>query len=282
MPSTLVVNPRLFVDLQIELLRRWLPLAPQGVKLAHLNAVLDVGCGLHQWGKDVFRAMMEQAGRDLIEGVRIDGIEHDEVVVTQANSGIRAGRGNVQVFLADMYDLPEILHQSYDLVHARFLSPYVPPSNWPTVLDQLVQAARPGGWVVWIEPELPAPMPAVPAWDQWLSWSEQAVQRLGGSPTISQQMEDVFRCAGTWEHIESNVTTIRLGFSSRVQGRIGDEQMRKLHRQLSALHPLLLAAKVASVQQLDETLSQVLEAFAWRQLQSTWTWHTVYGRKKSL
>ena len=148
------------------------------------------------------------------------------------------------------------------------------------MLDQLVQAARPRGWVLWIEPELPAPLPSVPAWDQWLAWIKQAVRCLGGSPTISQQMEAIFRRVGNWEQVERNVTTIRLGFSSRVQGRVGDEQMRKLHRHLSALHPVLLAAGVASVQQLDETLAQVLEAFAWRQLQSTWAWHTVCGRKK--
>src|SRR5581483_2102271 len=109
------------------------------VSLARLGTVLDVGCGLHQWGKDLFSAITEQAGKDLAKEVRIDGIERDEAVVAQANGQIRAGRGNIQVYQADMYYLPEMLHQRYDLVQARFLSPYVSPSDWPILLDQLIQ-----------------------------------------------------------------------------------------------------------------------------------------------
>jgi hypothetical protein len=45
-----ILNPRLFTLLQTEMLRSHLPLLPDGINASRLNKILDVGCGLHQWG----------------------------------------------------------------------------------------------------------------------------------------------------------------------------------------------------------------------------------------
>jgi ubiquinone/menaquinone biosynthesis C-methylase UbiE len=276
------LNPFIFPILQSELLRPWLPLVPQGISLSHLGAVLDVGCGLHQWGKDLFHAM-KQADKESVNEVRIDGIEWHHAVLSHAQNHLpaSASRGQIQVHLADMYHLPETFYQRYDLVQVRFLAPYVSPSNWPTLLDRLVRAIRPGGYMVWIEPELPTPVPEVPAWNQWLSWTEQAVEDLGGSPGICSQMGALFNSVGPWEHVESNVTNIPLGFPPLVQGRVNEEQVATLRQLLEALSPMLRITEVASFEQVNSTLWHVLDAFAKRQIQSTWTWHTIYGKKPS-
>lgn len=273
------LNPRLFTLLQTEMLRTQLPLLPNGINAGRLNKVLDVGCGLHQWGKDLYHMLVKQVGQELVESVAIDGLDRNSALLSQAQSELRMCRNNVHLYSADMFYLPEMLYQRYDLVQVRFLSPYVTPTAWPELLKQLRRAVKPGGWLVWIEPDLPMPLQDVPVWNQWLSWIGQAIETLGGSPGISAQMDTLFHNAGHWECIERSVTNIPLGFPSRIQGRVPAEVMSVLKERLIDLHSLLQATGVAPSKQANKTFTDMLDTFAWRRLQSTWTWHTIYGTK---
>jgi hypothetical protein len=273
------VNPNLFPILQIKLLANRLPLLPPQIPLARLRTTLDAGCGLHHWGKALLHAMTEEAGKELLEGVCIDGIECNGAVVSHARSQIRAFRGYLHIAHADLFDLPPQAYERYDLVHARFLSPYVAPAAWPRLLAQLAWATKAGGWVVWTEPALPTPFARVPAWQQWLSWIAQMVEQFGGSPAISSQMETLFGNTGSWEQIAYSSTDIPLGFSPYVQGYVPAEQMDLIRSYLSSLSPLIVEAGIATPAQVNMTLSQLLQAFASRQLSSTWRWVTVFGQK---
>ena len=83
--------PRAFDALQ-DFVQRSLPLLPVHIPLASLTQVLDVGCGRHLWGRDLFRTMVEQAGPELVADVRIEGIERCPTIVQAARQGLRMGR----------------------------------------------------------------------------------------------------------------------------------------------------------------------------------------------
>src|ERR1700681_3081274 len=72
-PSALTVIPldSLLLDALHVLLRTHLPLVPDWISLAQLTEVLDVGCGLQNWGRDLYHLMIEQAGEALVTDVCI-------------------------------------------------------------------------------------------------------------------------------------------------------------------------------------------------------------------
>jgi SAM-dependent methyltransferase len=254
-----------------------LPLIPPGIALARLTSILDIGCGLHLWGRDLFRAMVEQGGHDLVTDVHIEGIGHHREMVRQANRQMRAGRGRVTALVGDMFHLPADFSDRYDLVHVRFLAPYVAPLVWSALFEEVVRVCKPGGWVVWSEPALPTKGERTPGWNQWLDWIEQAIRNTGGSPHISASMEEVFRQVGSWHGMEVQKTSILL-HSAMGQGYLTIDQTQILHRWLQALHSLLLAARVASPRLLAQGHHQVEEELVSRAVSSHWDWYTLSGR----
>jgi ubiquinone/menaquinone biosynthesis C-methylase UbiE len=274
----MAVDPLLFDSLHL-LLRKHLPLVPPEVSPAHLNTVLDSGAGFHQWGRDLFQTMLKQASPELIRCMMIDGIDHDSHMIQLAKSQLRAGRGHVRLHQEDMLHLPAAFTRRYTLVHARFLAPYVTVSAWPALLNELVRVCQPGGWVVWIEPEMPTNTPQAPAWNQCLFWIKQAIDGMHGSHGITASMEGLLRRAETWSQVTTQVHTIPLSTFSRLQGRMTTKQMAPLHRPLLALHAFLQTTQVASEQQLTACMDELLEEILMRKVESQWTWHTVSGRK---
>jgi len=269
---------QLFEALHLHL-HTYLPLIPPGISLAWLTSVLDVGCGLHLWGRDLFRVMLEQGGHDLVADVRIEGIDNHPDMVRVANQQMRSGRGRVAALPGDMFHMPADFSGRYDLVHARFLSPFVAPHAWPALLEELVRVCKPGGWVVWCEPALPTKGEQTSAWNQWLDWIEQAIAQMGGSPQIAMSMQDLFRQIDSLQEIEIQKTAIPLQKTAVRQGFLTAEQVHTLHGRLLAFHSYLQAAGVASPRLLARGLQQVEEEFNMRTIASRWEWYTLSGRK---
>lgn len=268
---------QLFEDLHLYL-RPHLPLVPPGISLAWLTHVLDVGCGLNAWGRDLFRDMVEQAGSDLLADVQIKGIDFHPNIVRRANQQVRSGRDHVTAIIGDMFNLPADFKDRYDLVHARFLSPFVAPHAWAIFFKELVRVCRPGGWIVWCEPGLPTKSERTPAWNQLLDWIEQAVEQMGGSPNIALSMGDVFQQIDSLQEIE--IQKIVLPLQKAGEGILTIEQVRRLRCRLIALQSPLQAAGVASPRLLERGLKKVEEEFQMRRVSaSQWEWHTYSGRK---
>src|ERR1019366_4468682 len=112
--------PRAFDALQ-DFVQWSLPLLPAHIPLASLTQVLDVGCGRHLWGRDLFRAMVEQAGPKLVADVRIEGIERCPAIVQTARQGLRTGHGQVIVTQGDLLHLPAEYQERFQFVQMRFL-----------------------------------------------------------------------------------------------------------------------------------------------------------------
>ena len=269
----------LLLDALHVLLRTHLPLIPDWISLAQLTNVLDVGCGLQNWGRDLYHVMIEQAGEALVTDVRILGIEQDEVLVRLANSQTRSSRGNVIAQQADVYQLPASLTGRFDLVHVRFLSPWVTPADWPALLEAMSRVCKPGGWVLWTEPTLPTMREQTPAWNQWLIWLEQVLVFSGGGIIPGEQMERVLAQAGPWRRVEQQTRHLPLSTYSRLHCMLTNDEVQRLGEWLHLLLPCLHAANVATPAMLTTGVEQVVQELRMRQVDSLWAWHTISGQR---
>jgi ubiquinone/menaquinone biosynthesis C-methylase UbiE len=216
-------------DAMQRLLQEHLPLVPPALSPAKLTSVLDIGCGMHQWGRMLFQTMLRQVGRDLIDDIRIEGIDNRSEVVQAANALIRTGRGQVRAIEGNFFSLPTNWTASYDLVHARLLSPYVSLQQWPGLLAELMRICKPGGWMMWCEPALPTSNDKAVAWQNWIQWIEEAFMRLGMTPQISSSMEALVRQSGSWKLVEIQRVYLPLVPATRIQGSLPAEALQTVH-----------------------------------------------------
>ncbi|KAH9813048.1 S-adenosyl-L-methionine-dependent methyltransferase [Melampsora americana] len=109
---------------------------PLSVQADNISAILDIGTGNAQW----------------LLGLRQSGIiaSHVELYGVEQRFGI-----NLEV--CDLCQpLPSHWNQKFDLIHGRHVLIWIEPRKWPTVLNNLKQALKPGGTLVIMYPgEIP-------------------------------------------------------------------------------------------------------------------------------
>ena len=150
--------------------------------------VIDVGCG----PRGVLDLLVEYAGPD----GRIVGLDSDPALVElAARFAAERGWANVELICADARrsGLPS---DTFDLVHARTL--LVGLSQPADVLTELVRLARPGGWVVGMEPDTEHPYchPPHPAVDRLAELLTRALAGAGGDPHFGRRLAELYRQAG--------------------------------------------------------------------------------------
>jgi ubiquinone/menaquinone biosynthesis C-methylase UbiE len=155
------------------------------------QAAADLGCG-------PIGILGLLAGRVGPAG-RVTGLEINPGSVALAREfAAEHGLANVEVMQGDARStgLPA---DSFDLVHARTLLINIPAPGG--VVAEMVRLARPGGWVVALEPDVALSVcyPPHPAWDRLLELS-MSVRRLDDAdPFIGRRLPGLFRQEGLTE-----------------------------------------------------------------------------------
>jgi SAM-dependent methyltransferase len=160
-------------------------LAPESTELLDRTglgpggAAVDLGCG--PLGVPSGRVVGVDADATHVENARRIAKERD--------------LGPVEVLLGDARatGLPEA---SFDVVHARTLLVNVPDPE--AVLAEMVRLARPGGWVVGLEPHVASAVcyPEVPEFGRLMQVFGAAFARNGADPNIGPRTGELYRAAG--------------------------------------------------------------------------------------
>ena len=92
---------------------------------------------------------------------------------------------------------------AYDLVHARAVLQHV--GDRDRVVRKLVDALKPGGWLVLEDIVEPHPIcePALPAWGRFLRGITEGLARTGADPSYGIRLHGAFERAGL-EHVASD------------------------------------------------------------------------------
>lgn len=205
--------------------------------------ILDIACGTGQWVRDVARTYpdIEVVGLDTNTG----SIEYAQML---------ADTGHIEnaMFLpGNMFAMTEILDNSFDVVHARFLALSVQTHLWPAVLQELLRVCRPGGQLIWMEATFPTTNS--PSYLQWCALMQSAIIQSGYTSNVTPYMERLLNDSNC-RHIRRSETCIDISEGTAFNERI----YRDAATLLSLLQPFLSRKNVASTEKLADLCQEAI------------------------
>jgi SAM-dependent methyltransferase len=192
------------------------------VGLTRGDRAVDLGCG----PRGVIELMCER----VLPGGRVVGVDADPNHVAMAAELVaNLGLADVEILLADARHtgLPS---DAFDVVHARTLLINVPEPA--VVLAEMVRLARPGGWVVGLEPDTETTIcyPPHPAVDRLCEIFTAAFSRNGADPHIGRRLPGLYRHAGLTDVVvEARAGVHPVGHSRRT---IRADLVRAMRKQI--------------------------------------------------
>jgi ubiquinone/menaquinone biosynthesis C-methylase UbiE len=199
------------------------------------QSAADLGCGP--------QGILDLLAERVSPGGRVIGVDADPAHTAMA-AAFAAGRGlaGVEVVTADARrtGLPA---GSFDLVHTRTLLINVPePAQ---VVAEMARLARPGGWVVSMEPDTEYGMcyPPHPAFTRICELFDVAAARHGADPWIGRRVPELFRQAGLADGGVESRTQMYPPGNSRRANRLD---------LVRAMRPQIVEMGLASEAELDE------------------------------
>jgi ubiquinone/menaquinone biosynthesis C-methylase UbiE len=199
------------------------------------QSVIDLGSGP--------RGILDLLAERVLPGGRVVGVDADPAQTARAAKFAASRRlTGVEAITADARrtGLPSC---SFDLVHTRTLLINVPEPG--QVIAEMVRLARPGGWVLAMEPDAEYALcyPPHPAFTRLCEIFPVAVRSNGADPHIGRRLPELFRHAGLQDvAVETTARVYPLGHSRRT---IRMDLMR-------AMRPRILEQGLASEAELDE------------------------------
>lgn len=122
-------------------------LFPQDVDTSKIQNVLDLACGPGGWVQDVAFAHQD---------MEVIGVDSSRAMLAYARSLARVqGLDNASFEFMDIRKPLTFADDSFDFIHARFLTSVLSPTEWPGLLAECKRILRPGGIIRLVEAEWP-------------------------------------------------------------------------------------------------------------------------------
>ncbi|HEX9057298.1 MAG TPA: class I SAM-dependent methyltransferase [Ktedonobacterales bacterium] len=111
--------------------------------IANPQAILDVACGTGRWARAMARAFPQAR----VEGFDVDTEQIDRALEEGAWRGDDLLPPKCRFVRADALRPFLYPDASFDYVHLRYFSPFLPAGQLLQVLGEMTRVTRPGGWV---------------------------------------------------------------------------------------------------------------------------------------
>jgi len=122
-------------------------LFPQGLNISQIHDVLDIACGPGTWSLEVAQTYPQ---------IQVTGFDTSELMINYARSiAATEGRQNAHFRVMDATKPFDFPNGSFDLVHSRFITGFMPASSWPKMVQECKRVLRIDGTLILTEAELP-------------------------------------------------------------------------------------------------------------------------------
>ena len=146
-------------------------LFPQRLDISQIHDVLDVACGPGTWPLEVAQTYPQ---------MQVTGFDISPLMINYARSiAATEGRLNAHFRVMDATKPFEFPDGSFDLIHARFITGFMPIAIWPKMLQECKRVLRSGGTLILMEAELP--ISTSPAFERLSLLLAQALHKVGQS-----------------------------------------------------------------------------------------------------
>jgi SAM-dependent methyltransferase len=155
---------------------------------SRLRNVLDVGCGLGSWSRDVACHYPY---------MQVTGIDTDEQVIEMARKMANEQNiSNVSFYHMDVTQPMHFAEQAFDLIFARYLFLHLSRQSWTSTVNALATHLRPGGYLQLVDGGLEKA--STSAWEQLLQIFAQVVHKRGQDPQAGMAFPSLLINAGLY------------------------------------------------------------------------------------
>jgi ubiquinone/menaquinone biosynthesis C-methylase UbiE len=242
--------------------------------LSQVQSILDVYCGPGGWA-------LETAFH--YPGVEVVGIDcnRDMIDYARAQANVQ-GLINAYFIVMEACQALDFPGDTFDIVNARFIAPFLSKRAWPEAVQEFVRVTKPGGIVRLVEiDELGisnsrAHEKMKGLYGQALAANGQSFHPLAGaSQTCITPMLGRFLANAGCEEIQEQAYV--LNYSA------GQDAFRCNYENLKVLYklgqPFLLAAGVATQEELDDLYESMLIEMLAEDFRALWYFLSVWGYK---
>jgi ubiquinone/menaquinone biosynthesis C-methylase UbiE len=149
---------------------------PPNIDLSNIHDILDIACGPGGWALDVARAYPDK---------RVTAIDISQIMVAFARyQAAQMEIPNVHFQVMTILQPLAFVDQIFDLVNVRFISGFLPQTQWPPFLQECFRITRPGGLIRLIEPE--RTISNSPSVEQINDFLARAMHRAGQSSSPNE------------------------------------------------------------------------------------------------
>jgi len=235
---------------------------PAGLLPREDGRVLDVACGKGEW----VRAMAHT-----YPAMEVVGLDASEETIRTVRC-LASHLDNARFLLGEMHCMSDVADNSFDLVRACCVAPWVAPHAWHALIQQWLRVCRSGGRLVWIESAFPETNSQ--ACLQWCEMMQRAMLFSGKTPDVTPMMDILFADAGC-QNLQQVETTLDVS--------TGTDLHIRLHRNISVLlemvQPFLTNHKAGSVSDIDRVCREAAIDLYGDDFIATWTFQVVTGEK---
>jgi ubiquinone/menaquinone biosynthesis C-methylase UbiE len=239
--------------------------------VSHLHDILDIACGPGGWVLDVAYQYPK---------MNVVGVDVSRIIIEYAKAQAWSqGLENASFRIMNVLNGLDFPDNSFDLVNARLLLGFMPPTAWPGLLQECLRITRPGGLIRLTECE--KLLTNNFALEKISSMLTQAMQKAGqsfspdgGNIGITPMLGGLLSDAG-YHNIQERAHAFN--------GSAGMEAYQSFYQNFQIAYklaePFLIKMKMTTKEEFDELYNQAMAEAMLDNFRAIWYYLTVWGEK---
>jgi ubiquinone/menaquinone biosynthesis C-methylase UbiE len=274
--STYIINAENAAEMarlirQGQMLTKTIGIFPTGIDPTPFHHILDLACGPGAWTLDVAEAYPH---------IQVTGIDIDQLMINYARYlATERAHSNIQFHRASILQPLPFPDETFDMINARLLCAFMPPSAWMGLLQECKRLLRPGGIICLTEME--RSISNSPAQESLNTIFTRALRRAGLSFSVSDhfiaitpQLRRLLRETGM-ANIQQQASIVDFSQGEPLHA----DMIEDLATVFKVAQPFFIKWQVTTQEELDQLYPQLLEELDAPDFCGLWWYLSAWGQK---